>query len=148
MKRLTILIAFLLLVVFDATAADIKPARTKVNNLCSSFRLCDAEGDTGVCQDPTGTDEIVFFSGRTSDYTLYSTLSTSADYTCNIFTSSDGTPSSGTNDQVNTASITDEVPVYTMNVLLQYLWINCSAIDTGAGFGDRVTIDAVVCPRG
>lgn len=144
-KSMKVLLVFLLLPSL-ALSADIKPARTKVNNLCSSFRLCDAEIGTGVCQDPTNTDEIVFFSGRTSDYTLYSTLSTSSNYTCNIFTSSDGTPSSGTNDQVNTASITDEVPVYTMNVLLQYLWINCSAIDVGGGL-DSITIDAVVCPR-
>ncbi len=130
------------LFVHSALAGDIRPARTRVNNICSSYQLCNAEEGTGVCQDSTNTDEIVFFSGLASYYTLYSTLSTASDYTCNIFTSSDGTPGSGTNDQVNTASITDENPVYTMFVLLQYVWINCSTIADNA-----VTIDAVVCPR-
>jgi len=134
---------FLIFCATTALAADIKPARTKINNLCTSYRMCDAEAGTGVCQDPTGADEIVLHVGRLADYTLYSTLSTAADYTCNIFTSSDGTPGSGTNKQVNTISITDEDAVYTMRVLLRYLWINCSAIAA-----NLVTIDAVVCPTG
>ena len=142
MSRLTLL---LLLSVFFAQsiyAVDIAPARTKVTNKCTSYRMCDAEAGTGVCQDPSNTDDIVLKIGTTADYTLYSEDSTATDYTCNIFTSNNGTPGAGKNDQVNTASITDEVPVYTMFVLLRYWWINCSAIAD-----NTVTIDAVACTR-
>ena len=131
------------LFVHSALAADIKPARTKVNNICTSYRLCDAELGTGVCQDSSNTDEIVLHVGQAADYILYSNLSTATNYSCDIFTSSDGTPGSGTITQVNTASITDEAPAYTMFVPLRYLWINCSTIDGGL----VVTIDALVCPR-
>lgn len=138
MKRLAPL---LLLLPSLALAADVAPARTRVNNRCTSYQLCSAESDTAApCRDPSGTNDIVLHVGRFAHYTFYSTPSSATDYVCNIFTSDDGTPGSGKNDQVNTATITDEAPVYTMAVLLRYLWMNCSTIS-----GGTITINTVVC---
>ena len=139
-----LILPLLLLVVICSVvvhAADKAPARTKVNNKCNSYRMCDAEADTGECKDPSGTDEIVFRSGTDSKYTFYSTPSSATDYICNIHTSNVGFTASS--DQVNTATITDEAPVYLMSVLLQHLWVACNPIT-----GGTITIDMVVCPRG
>ncbi len=122
-----------------ALAADVKPGKTRVNNRCTSYAMCAAQSGTGECV--SGSDEIVQHVGFMANYTFYSTRSTSTDYICNIFTNDEGylggTPAS---DQVNTASITDEVPVYTMRVLLRHFWIACST-----NTGGVINIDVLIC---
>ncbi len=119
-------------------AADVKPARTRVNNRCTEYAMCAAQSGTGECK--SGADEIVHQVGFMANYTFYSTKSTSTDYICNIFTSNEGFNAATATDQVNTAAITDEVPVYTMRVLLRHFWVACST-NTGTG----VTIDVLIC---
>ena len=129
-----------LLILIPVTAfADQAPARTKVNAKCMQYRMCDAEGDTGVCLGDAA-QEIVLHVGQYADY-IFDSVQSVGSYTCNIFTNNQGHDAQATNDQVNTTSITDEEPIYTMRVLLRYLWINCSEIVT------TVTIDVLVCPR-
>ncbi len=131
----------ILLLPVAALAVDIKPARTKVNNKCSSFKMCDAEAGTGPCQDVSNTDEIVHHVGLWANYKFDSLLSGASDYSCDILTNSVGSAASAASDQVNTTSITDEEQVYTMRVLLRYIWITCS-LNTGAD----ITIDVTICP--
>jgi len=129
----------LLLLPSLALAGDVKPAKTRVNNKCISYAMCAAQAGTGECV--KGTNEIVQRVGFPAYYTFYSTKSDSTDYVCNIFTNNEGYAGGvPTSDQVNTASITDEVPVYTMKVLLQHFWIACS---TNAD--NFVNIDVVIC---
>ena len=134
------LLPLLLLFPTLALAGDIAPARTRVNNRCTSYAMCVAEAGTGECQDASNSDEIVLQVGRFAHYTFYSTKSNATDYTCNIFTSNEGFTAATATDQVNTASITDEAPVYTMAVLLRHFWINCSAIADNS-----VTLDVTIC---
>lgn len=130
----------LLLLPTLAQAADIAPARTRINNRCTSYAMCVAEAGTGECQDASNTDEIVHKVGRFAHYTFYSTKSTAANYSCDIYTSNEGFNGATATDQVNTTSITDEAPVYTMAVLLHFFWIACPTITA-----DLVTIDVVIC---
>ena len=123
-----------------ALAADAKPEKTRINNACTSYAMCYQQTNTGECT--TGSDEIVHHVGFRADYTVYSTKSTATDYTCDIFTSNEGFNGATATDQVNTASITDEVPVYTMVVLLRYVWVACNPIT-----GGYVTIDFDICGR-
>ena len=128
--------------------ADVEPIKKvpALNNTCSSYLMCDTMSGTGECVDKFDSDQIVLTMGRHATYTFYSTRSTSTDYVCNIFTNKTGFDASVADstqtDQVNTASITDEAPVYTMVVLLHKLWINCS---TNAD--NSVIIEVDVCPR-
>ena len=119
-------------------AADIKPGRTNINNRCAEYAMCAAQSGTGECV--KGSDEIVHQVGFMANYIFYSTRSTSTDYICNIFTSNEGFNAATATDQVNTAAITDEVPVYTMRVLLRHFWIACS---TNAD--NVVNIDVLIC---
>lgn len=133
------LLLILLLLPTLVLAADVKPAKTRVNNRCTSYAMCVAQSGTGECV--SGSDEIVQHVGFTANYTFYSTRSTSTDYVCNIFTNNEGYAGGvPTSDQVNTASITDEVPVYTMRVLLRHFWIACST-----NVDNVVNIDVVIC---
>ncbi len=133
------LLPILLILIPSIAWADIKPARTRVNNRCTQYRMCNAETDTGICLGADG-DEIVLHVGQTARYTFSSILSTATDYTCNILTNLQGFDVDNTSDQVNTASITDEIPMYTMKVLLRYLWITCPTIAD-----NQITIDVIVC---
>ena len=128
----------LLLLPALAFAADVKPGKTRINNRCTSYAMCVAQSGTGECK--SGSDEIVNHVGFPAYYTLYSTKSTATDYTCDIFTSNEGFNGRTAEDQVNSTSITDEIPVYPMFVFLRHFWINCSTITGGA-----VTIDAEIC---
>jgi hypothetical protein len=132
----------LLLLPSLAFAADVKPQKSKINNICTSYAMCVAETGTGECQDASDTDEIVHHVGFRAEYVVYSTKSTATDYSCDIFTSNEGFNGATATDQVNTTSITDEEPVYTMTVLLRHVWFNCSTITGGA-----VTIDMEVCGK-
>jgi hypothetical protein len=137
----------LILLLLPALAwADVKPTRTRINNRCSSYRMCDQQSSTGECVDVSNSDEIVLQVARFAHYTFYSTGSAAASYSCDIITNVTGFDASvidsTATDQVNTASITDEIPVYTMAVLLNRLWITCSEISSLF-----VQIDVVVCPR-
>jgi hypothetical protein len=140
MKFLPLIATLLVAACPLAYAADVAPTKTRVNNRCTSYAMCVAEAGTGECQDSTDTDEIVHQVGRFAHYTFYSTKSTSTDYSCDIHTSNVGFNAATTTDQVNTTSITDEAPVYTMAVLLHYLWVACTT-----NSGEGVTIDAVIC---
>ena len=131
----------LLLLPALALAADVKPEKTRVNNRCTSYAMCVEELDLNECQDSTNTDEIVLQVGRFAHYTFYSTKSTNTNYSCDIHTSNEGFGAATATDQVNTISITDEAPVYTMAVLLQQVWIACTAISIVGS----VTIDVVIC---
>ncbi len=131
---------FFLLLPTLAWAADEKPRKTKINNSCWSYAMCNNQSGTGECV--SGSDELVHHVGFRADYILYSTKSTSTNYSCDIFTSNEGFNGATATDQVNTASITDEEPVYTMTVLLQHFWIACPTNDDGV-----VNIDAVICAR-
>jgi hypothetical protein len=124
--------------------ADEKPDTTRINNRCTSYAICKQQAATGECVSHRTGDELVMNVGRKSDYTFYSTTSTAASYSCNIMTNTTGFDASVADstqtDQVNTASITDEAPVYTMHVLLHQLWVTCSEWS-----GDLINIDVVVC---
>ncbi len=122
--------------------ADEKPDSTRVNNRCASHSICKNQSTTGECVSHRTGDELVMEVGRRADYTFYSTPSTASDYSCDIHTSSVGFDAAGTTDQVNTTSITDEAPVYTMSVLLHYLWVACTTVT-----GGNVNIDVVICAR-
>ena len=128
----------LLLLPSLALAADVKPARTRVNNRCTSYAMCAAQSGTGECV--SGSDEIVHQVGRFAHYTFYSTKSSSTNYSCDIYTSNEGFNAATATDQVNTTSITDEAPVYTMAVLLRHFWIACPTNDDNV-----VNIDVVIC---
>jgi hypothetical protein len=144
---MTRLIPILLLLIPALSWADAKPAKTKLNNKCTSYRMCDAQTVTGECvnKDPT-PDQIVLNVGYVASYTYYSTQSTASSYSCDIITNKTGFDASVADstqtDQVNTASITDEVPVYTNFVLLHRFWITCSEVADNS-----VTIDVDVCAR-
>ena len=124
-----------------AVAADVKPARVRVNNRCSQFTMCNAEAGTGVCQESTNTDEIVHHVGLWANYTFSSIESGASDYSCDVLTNLRGGAGTNSSDQVNTTSITDNDTVYIMRVLLRYFWITCS-LNTGAD----ITIKVVICP--
>jgi len=131
----------LLLLLLPALAwADATPAKTRVNNRCQSYRMCDAQASTGICTSVSDADEIVLQIARFAHYTFYSIQSTATNYSCDIMTNNQGYDANNTADQVNTISITDEAPVYTMGVLLRYLWITCPTLAD-----NQVTIDVVVC---
>jgi len=122
-----------------ALAADVKPGKTRVNNRCTSYAMCAAQSGTGECV--SGSDEIVHHVGFMANYTFYSTRSTSTTYSCDIYTNSEGFNGRAGEDQVNTASITDAVPVYTMRVLLRHFWIACDVNSSD----DVVNIDVLIC---
>jgi len=128
-------------------AADVEPIKTALNNNCSSYLMCDNETGTDECLDAFDQDEIVLTMGRHATYTLYSTRTTAANYSCDIWTNKTGFDASVADstqtDQVNTASITDEAPVYTMVVLLHKLWVDCTVNSADTS----IIIEAVVCPR-
>ena len=134
-----LLLALLLLP--TVALADTKPGKTRINNVCTMYAMCALQSATGECVDASG-GVIVHTVGRRADFTFYSTRSTAADYSCDIITNTLGYDAAITTDQVNTDSITDEVPVYTMAVLLHKFWVTCSAIDA-----DVVNIDVVICAR-
>jgi hypothetical protein len=140
-----LLLPLLLLLPSLTFAADVKPSATTLNNKCKSWAMCVAQGSTGVCVDASN-DVIVHTVGRVATYTFYSTTSTASDYICNIMTNKTGYTSSVDNstatDQVNTASITDEAPVYTMHVQLHKLWITCPTLANNV-----VNINVDICPR-
>lgn len=135
-----LLAALLVLLPTLVFAADIKPGKTRINNICTSYAMCSAQSGTGECV--KGTDEIVHHVGYRAEYVFYSTKSTSTNYACDIYTSNEGFNGATATDQVNTTSITDEEPVYTMMVLLQHFWIACPTNDDNV-----VNIDVVICGR-
>lgn len=134
----------LLLLLPVAALADVEPDKTRINNRCMSYAMCKQQAATGECVAARESDEIVLDVGRFAHYTFYSTTSTATSYTCNIITNTDGfdasVAASTQTDQVNTASITDEAPVYTMAVLLHKLWITCSEVADNV-----VNINVVIC---
>ncbi len=141
------LLPLLLLLPTLALATDVKPSSVKLNNKCRTYSMCVNQTATGVCVAAGSSDVIVLSMGRVATYVFYSNLSTTASYTCNIMTNKKGYTYSDDNstatDQVNTASITDDAPVYIMHVLLHKLWITCSERQAGGG----IYIDVDVCPR-
>ncbi len=142
---MTRLLPILLLLIPALAWADAKPAKTKLNNKCTSYRMCDAQASTGVCVNGDSTpDQIVLNYGFKANFTYYSTLSTASSYSCNIITNTTGHDASVADstqtDQVNTASITDEAPVYTNVVLLRQFWMTCSEVADNS-----VTIDVAIC---
>jgi len=131
------LLAVALILLPTLAWADTDPRRTKINNRCTSYAMCPAHSGTGECTD--GTDEIVLQVGRYSHYTFYSTPSAATNYSCDIHTSDEGFDAATATDQVNSTSITDEAPVYTMAVLLRHFWVACTVNDV------TVTINVVIC---
>jgi hypothetical protein len=119
------LLPLILLLLPLAASADTKPGTTRLNNRCTTYHMCTSQAATGECVDASG-DVIVHKVGRRADFTFYSTRSTAADYECNIWTNTLGFDAQVSIDQVNTVSITDEVPVYTMAVLLNRFWVTCT----------------------
>ena len=138
---MTYLVLLILLLPSLAFAADAKPGKTRINNVCTSYAMCYQQTNTGECT--TGTDEIVHHVGFRAEYAVYSTKSTATDYSCDIFTNNEGYAGGvPTSDQVNTTSITDEEPVYLMLALLRYIWVTCNPIT-----GGYVTIDFEICGK-
>ena len=137
--------AFLLILIPFLALADTEPRSTKPSPRCLSYKICQSQTATGECVSPANGDELVVTVGRMAKYTFYSTESTASSYTCDIITNTTGFDQSVTDStatqQVNTTSITDEEPVYTMVVLLQKLWVSCSEVADNA-----VNIDMIVCP--
>lgn len=134
-------LAPLLLLFPLAASADVKPTTTRINNRCTSYAMCVSQTATSECVD-AGGEVIVHTVGRFAHYTFYSTESTAANYSCDIITNKLGYDAAVTTDQVNTTSITDEAPVYTMAVLLHKLWVTCPTIDA-----DEVSIKVDICAR-
>ena len=133
---------FALLLLLPAVAwADHDPDSTRVNNRCTQYRMCDGQTSTGICTSPKDADELVLEVGRYAYYTFSAIPSTATNYSCDILSNHDGYDADNTSDQVNTTSITDEAPMYTLGALLKYLWITCPTLDD-----NQVTIDVVVCP--
>lgn len=137
-------LALILLLLPTLASADIEPDKTRINNRCTSYAICNLQSATGECVSHRTADELVLEVGRFAHYTFYSTESTASSYTCDIITNTDGFDASVTDstqtDQVNTISITDEAPVYTMAVLLQKFWVTCSEVADNV-----VNIDVVIC---
>lgn len=138
MTRLTPLILTLLFAL--PAMADTTPRKTRINNRCTMYAMCESQAAVNECVSINDGDEIVHQVGRFAHYTFYSTRSTAANYSCDIMTSTLGFDAAVSTDQVNTASITDEVPVYTMAVLLHKFWVTCPTLDA-----DLVNIDVVIC---
>jgi hypothetical protein len=134
----------LLLLLPTLAFADTKPDTTRLNNRCTTYSLCKLQAATGECVSHRDGDEIVHQVGRFAHYTFYSTTSTDSSYSCDIMTNTTGFDASVADstqtDQVNTTSITDEAPVYTMAVLLHKLWITCSEWTDGV-----INIDVDIC---
>lgn len=135
------LLALALLLLPLTALADTKPGKTRLNNRCTTYHMCALQGAVNECKDASG-EVIVHQVGRRADFVFYSTSSTAANYSCDIITNTLGYDNAITTDQVNTASITDEVPVYTMAVLLHKFWVTCPTLDA-----DLVNIDVVICAR-
>jgi len=137
-------LAVVALLMATSAFADQDPDFTRVNNRCNSWALCKQQSATGICVSHRNGDELVLDVGKFAHYTFYSVESTASSYSCDIYTNTDGydasVADSTATDQVNTTSITDEAPVYTMQVLLQKLWINCTEVADNV-----VNIDVVVC---
>jgi hypothetical protein len=135
------LLPLILLLLPCLALADVKPDTTRLNNRCTMYAICKQQSVINECvSHRDNTQKLVLEVGRFAHYTFYSTRSTAADYSCDIMTNTLGYDGAVSTDQVNTTSITDEAPVYTMAVLLHSLWITCTAIDA-----DLVNIDVVVC---
>lgn len=130
---------FLLLLIPSLALADVKPKATRVNNRCTQYAMCATETTTNECKDKDG-QVIVLGLDRYARMTFYSTKSSSINYSCDIFTSNEGFDNKTASDQVNTTSITDEAPVYTLVALLRDFWMICPTNDNNS-----VTIDVVVC---
>lgn len=137
MKLLSLALLLLPLV----ASADTKPSTSRLNNRCTTYHMCTLQAATGECKDASG-EVIVHAVGRRADFTFYSTRSTATSYTCDIITNKLGFDNKVNVDQVNTDSITDEVPVYTMAVLLHKFWITCSEVADNV-----VHIDVDICAR-
>lgn len=135
----------LILLLLTSTAfADEKPDTTRVNNRCTSYAICNLQAATGECVSQRTGDELVMKVGSPAYYTFYSTTSTASSYSCDIVTNTTGFDASVADstqtDQVNSTSITDEVPVLPMFVLLHQLWVTCSERADGV-----INIDVLVC---
>jgi hypothetical protein len=135
------LLPLLLLLLPTLAFADTKPDATRLNNRCTTYSLCKLQVATGECVSHRDGDEIVHQVGRYAHYTFYSTTSTSSSYECDIMTNTLGFDDAVSTDQVNTTSITDEAPVYTMAVLLHKLWITCIEVNVDG----VINIDVDIC---
>ena len=137
MKRI-ILLGVLALLAVPTAWADVPPTRTKVNNRCNQYRMCDAHTGTTDCG--AAVDEIVLHVGQWANYT-FSSIQSVGSHSCDIISNLQGhDAASGVGDTVNTTAITDEAPMYTMRVLLRHFWLTCSENATS------VTIDVIICP--
>lgn len=130
----------LLMLLPVVAVADMDPKSTRVNNRCTEYRLCNGKSGTGICTDPSNSDEIVLHVGLPAEYNFDAMNSTSTNFACDIFTNRTGYDADNTSDQVNTTSITDEAPVLLIRGTLRYLWISCPTNDD-----NTVTLDVEVC---
>jgi hypothetical protein len=137
--RLFILFTALTLFTLPALA-DRAPEFTRLNNRCNTYKLCDAYAGTTECTSLRDADEIVLELNRKAAIALYSTES-AGNYSCDVYTSTEGFDAATATDQVNTTSISDEAPVLLIQGVFEHLWIKCPTNDA-----TDVTIDALVCP--
>jgi len=121
------LLPFTFLLLPALALADVKPVSTRLNNKCMSYAMCSSQSAASECVN--GDNEVIVHEiGRYAHFTFYSTESTATNYSCDIITNKLGYDNAVTTDQVNTTSITDEAPVYTMAVLLHKFWVTCPTL--------------------
>jgi len=128
-------VVLIALIASTVAIADTNPASTSSTKTSTLYTLCDAQafGDTGVCTDGSGGDEIVLDGSGLKSVTFYSNESTASSYTCNVMSSSvgfDAAPSGGF--KVNQTALSAAQKIITLTGPFVKLWITCPTITDGA----------------
>ena len=147
---MTHLLAIALLLVPGLVFADVSPPRERVNNKCSQYTFCDQKGSAGVAYKPCTDgsqnnqgDEVVLRVGYWAHYTFAFFGTDDPNYECQIHTNHQGhDATSGVGDVVNTATLDDKDTMYTMRVLLDYVWVECRRVSVG----QPIEVKAIICP--
>lgn len=136
---------FVLFVLIARSAfADVTPELLRSRGSCSEYVMCVASVATGPCTDPTqASDEIVMDMQGNTSITFYSTQSTAATYSCEVWSNDEGhDAASPTGDahRVESTPLTETARVLTLAGGFSFIWIECSALS-----GPAIRITANVC---
>jgi len=136
-------IALFSLFAFSASA-DFGPEQVSRVSNCVYYRMCDLEGDTGICERTVGgaAGDIVATIAGTTSLTLFGTSSTGT-YTCDLFGATRDCSAAATcnSQDLTTTSLSNTGDVISLTGNLDRVWVNCSAIEGSK----TVTIDMLAC---
>ena len=140
MKRWIVLFSLLAL----PAVADFGPESVTRVTDCVYYRMCDAEGDTGICERTVGgaSGDIVATIAGTKSLTLFGT-SSNGTYTCDLYGATRDCAAAATcnSQDLTTTSLSDTGDIISLTGNLDRVWVSCSAIQSEK----EVTVDKLAC---